>query len=124
MDEQGSLVQPTAPNGVKLEFFIFDALPLANNPLILEADRTEEFAAIKNAEGNDSPDSCRAALLERTAKWLELAGVKIPRKADGTPDVTIEISLRRAVCAEDIAELVKTGAIPRSFAPGDQFALD
>ncbi|MBR4518590.1 MAG: UDPGP type 1 family protein [Victivallales bacterium] len=124
VDEQGTLVQPTAPNGVKLEFFIFDALPLAHNPLILEADRAEEFSAIKNAEGNDSPESCRAALLERTAKWLEQAGVKIPRKADGTPDVTIEISLRRAVCAEDIAELVQKGAIPRSFAPGDQFALD
>ena len=124
VDGQGSLVQPTAPNGIKLEFFIFDALPLANNPLILEADRAEEFAAIKNAEGNDSPESCRAALLERTAKWLEQAGVKVPRKADGTPDATIEISLRRAVCAEDVAALVKAGDIPKVFTPGSQFALD
>lgn len=124
VDDQGALVQPASPNGIKLEFFIFDALPLAHNPLILEADRDEEFAAIKNAEGNDSPESCRNALRERTAKWLEQAGVKIPRKADGTPDATIEISLRRAVCAEDVAELVKAGEIPTTFAPGASFALD
>lgn len=124
VDENGAPVKPAAPNGVKLEFFIFDALPLAHHPLILEADRAEEFAAIKNAEGNDSPDSCRAALLERTVRWLEQAGVTVPRKADGTPDATIEISLRRAVCAEDVAELVQAGQIPRSFAPGAQFALD
>ena len=66
----------------------------------------------------------RAALLERTVRWLEQAGVTVPRKADGTPDATIEISLRRAVCAEDVAELVQAGQIPRSFAPGAQFALD
>ena len=124
VDETGELVKPEQPNGVKLEFFIFDALPLAQHPLILEADRTEEFAAIKNASGNDSPDSCRAALLERTAKWLEMAGAKIPRKDDGTPDCTIEISLRRAVCAEDVAQLLANGKIPKSFAPGATFALD
>ncbi len=124
VDDQGKTVQPTAPNGIKLEFFIFDALPLAEHPLILEADRAEEFAAIKNAEGNDSPESCRQALLQRTAGWLEQAGVTIPRRPDGTLDATIEISLRRAVCAEDVAKLVQDGSIPRSFEPGAQFALD
>ena len=124
VDQAGNLVTPNAPNGIKLEFFIFDALPLAHNPLILEADRNEEFAAIKNATGNDSPQSCRDALLARTTHWLESAGVQIPRDGQGTPLATIEISLRRAVCAADVARLVQEGAIPKTFAPGDQFALD
>ncbi|MBR6471604.1 MAG: hypothetical protein IKS83_07390, partial [Victivallales bacterium] len=103
---------------------IFDALPLAQHPLILEADRTEEFAAIKNATGNDSPQSCREALLERTTRWLEAAGVQIPRDATGKPGATVEISLRRAVCAADVISLVQSGEIPRAFTPGERFALD
>ena len=124
VDETGNLVTPDAPNGIKLEFFIFDALPLARNPLILEADRNEEFAAIKNATGNDSPESCRTALLERTAHWLEMAGVKMPRDEQGAPAAKVEISLRRAVDAADVRKLVETGEIPRSFEPGEQFCLD
>lgn len=124
VNETGCLVTPDAPNGVKLEFFIFDALPLAQHPLILEADRTEEFAAIKNATGNDSPQSCREALLERTTRWLEAAGVQIPRDATGKPGATVEISLRRAVCAADVISLVQSGEIPRAFTPGERFALD
>ena len=53
-----------------------------------------------------------------------MAGVAIPRKADGAPDLNVEISLRRAVCAEDVAELVASGKIPKAFAHGDIFALD
>ena len=124
VDEAGNLVTPESPNGVKLEFFIFDALPLARNPLILEADRNEEFAAIKNATGNDSPESCRSALLERTAHWLEMAGVTVPRDSQGTPAAKFEISLRRAVDAADVEKLVKAGEIPSSFEAGECFCLD
>ena len=123
IDFKGALVKPLKPNGTKLEFFIFDALPLAKNPLILEADRDEEFAAIKNPEGNDSPISCRHDLLERTAKWLGECGVQVPRNAAGEVDAKIEISLRRAVDPEDIAELVKKGAIPGVIA-GSTICVD
>ncbi len=124
IDADGKQVKPAAPNGTKLEFFIFDALPLAKNPLILEADRDEEFAAIKNPEGNDSPISCRHDLLERTAKWLGECGVEVPRNAAGEVDARIEISLRRAVDAEDIAELVKKGAIPGVIPAGSTICVD
>ncbi len=124
VDENGALVKPEAPNGIKLEFFIFDALPFAKSPLILEADRAEQFAAIKNPSGSDSPESCRHDLQERTAKWLEAAGVKVPRKADGALDCVIEISLKRAVSAADIAELVKAGEIPGELEAQSSFVLD
>jgi UDP-N-acetylglucosamine/UDP-N-acetylgalactosamine diphosphorylase len=35
----GEMIQPDAPNGVKFEMFVFDALPLAKNPVIIEAAR-------------------------------------------------------------------------------------
>ena len=35
----GVIVTPDAANGVKFEMFVFDALPLAKNPVIIEAAR-------------------------------------------------------------------------------------
>jgi len=105
IDEHGEKVIPTAPNAVKLELFLFDALPLTKKALILEGDRETQFSPIKNAAGQDSPDSCRAAMLARDCQWLEEAGIAVPRRTDGTPDVTVEISPLAAVCPEDLAKL-------------------
>ena len=44
VDETGTVQTPSEPNAVKLETFIFDALGLAENPLVLEVDRAEEFS--------------------------------------------------------------------------------
>ena len=88
----GEIVQPAEPNAVKLEMFVFDALPLAKRSIVLETDRVEEFAPIKNAEGNDSPATSTALQTERAARWLEARGVSIPRSSDSTPACTIEIS--------------------------------
>ena len=46
------------------------------------------------------------------------------RKADGTPDAQIEISLLKANCAEDVARLVADGAIPSAIAAGAVLAID
>lgn len=97
IDDQGTLVKPEAPNAIKLEFFLFDALPLANNPLILEADRAEQFAPVKNATGEDSPDSCRAALNARAQNWMRLAGLNVPQ------DLTIELSPKSFIGPDDVA---------------------
>ncbi len=105
LDEQGKLVKPAKPNAVKLERFIFDALPLANQSIILETDRTEEFAPIKNAAGDDSADSSKQLQSERAAKWLEKHGVKIPRREDGSVNATIEISPLTAAEPSDLAKI-------------------
>ena len=44
--------------GYKLEKFIFDVLPHAKKPMVLEVDRTNEFSPLKNATGADSPQTC------------------------------------------------------------------
>jgi UDP-N-acetylglucosamine/UDP-N-acetylgalactosamine diphosphorylase len=100
--ETGKKIEPQKPNGIKLETFVFDALPLAEESIILETIRSEEFAPVKNAEGADSPAVTKRRMSERAAKWLESAGVKVPKKADGSIDCVIEIAPSYALCAEDV----------------------
>ncbi|HUU43499.1 MAG TPA: UDPGP type 1 family protein, partial [Planctomycetota bacterium] len=75
VDDAGRTVEPDAPNAIKFETFVFDALPLAARTFVMELDRAEEFAPVKNATGEDSVDSARRAMTERAARWLESAGV-------------------------------------------------
>ncbi|MFO0832642.1 MAG: UDPGP type 1 family protein [Phycisphaerales bacterium] len=98
----GAPVTPNENNGVKLEKFIFDALALCRQSLVYETDRIEEFAPIKNATGVDSAESSRLLQTLRAARWLEAAGVEVPRRPDGTPDCVLEISGRTALCPEDL----------------------
>jgi UDP-N-acetylglucosamine/UDP-N-acetylgalactosamine diphosphorylase len=56
----GARVEPAEANAVKLETFIFDALKEAESPIVLRTDRVEEFAPIKNAEGEDSAATSKA----------------------------------------------------------------
>jgi UDP-N-acetylglucosamine/UDP-N-acetylgalactosamine diphosphorylase len=79
VDANGSRQQPDAPNGYKLERFLFDALPAAERCALLEVDREEEYAPVKNAEGNDSPATARRALDALAQRWLTAAGLELPR---------------------------------------------
>ncbi|MBX3357359.1 MAG: UDPGP type 1 family protein [Phycisphaeraceae bacterium] len=98
----GKVVKPSHNNGVKLERFIFDALPMCRRSIVLETDRIEEFAPIKNATGVDSVESCRRIQTQRNARWLAAAGAAIPRTATGEPDCTIEISPLTALEPADV----------------------
>lgn len=101
--DSGRRVEPASPNAVKLEAFIFDALPLAETPpVLLEVDRAEEFSPVKNATGVDSLATARRDMIRRAARWLEPAGVRVPRDAAGEPAVPIEISPLRALRAGDL----------------------
>ena len=101
IDERGKTVKPDKPNAVKLEQFVFDAIPLAKNALVYATERSEEFSPVKNAEGSDSPESCRRDQIRRAAGWLRGAGVEIPYRGH-EPDAKIEISPLKAVCPEDL----------------------
>jgi UDP-N-acetylglucosamine/UDP-N-acetylgalactosamine diphosphorylase len=115
VDEAGSVVRPEAPNAVKLEMFVFDAMPLAEKVVILETERSEEFSPIKNAEGQDSPATSLHDQVRRAATWLEDAGISVPRDADGQVAAAIEISPLLADGAELLKEridphlVIKTG---------------
>ncbi len=103
VNESGKTVKPDKPNAVKLEMFIFDAMPLADRCVILETDRSEEFSPIKNAAGDDSLMTSLHDQVRRAAEWLEAAGVTIPRDADGQVAAALEISPLYADSAEELA---------------------
>ena len=120
IDQKGRLAEPTEPNGIKLESFVFDALPLASKSIILETLRSEEFSPVKNATGIDSAESAREMMVARAAGWLESAGVAIPRKADGSVDCLIEIAPSFALEKDDIK--AKINQIPK-IRPNDKIYL-
>ncbi len=120
IDSQGRPIEPEEPNGVKLESFIFDAIPLAQRSIILEIVRSEQFAPVKNATGEDSAEATHRMMIERAAAWLESAGVKVPRKPDRSPDCVLEIAPSFALDAEEVA--AKRDQIP-PINPGDDAYL-
>ncbi len=117
VDEYGESVTPTAPNVVKLEMFVFDAIPLARNPLVLYTQREEEFSPVKNATGADSPATTRRDLIRRAARWLEACGVAVPRDPDGEPTAALEISPAFALDAEDLREQLKSSPVLQPATP-------
>lgn len=105
--ETGEHVAPSANNGVKLEKFIFDAIPLCRASIVLETDRIEEFAPIKNATGVDSAESCAQIQTRRAARWLASLGIKVPKKPDGTPDCVLEVDPLHGSEAADLRDRVQ-----------------
>ena len=64
LDENGILVRPDKPNCYKFERFMFDVFPSFNDIAILRGNRQTDFAPIKNAEGEDSPETAKKLYLE------------------------------------------------------------
>jgi len=92
VDREGLPVRPEKANGVKFELFVFDALPFARRPVVVETSRADDFSPVKNAEGVDSPATCRADQLRQFARWLRAAGAPVPTDATGLPEVALEVS--------------------------------
>ena len=112
----GVVVKPDTPNGWKFEKFIFDLLPVAANVLNLAFDRNEEFSPVKNAEGADSPATCRRDLSAKWTRWLAAAGVKVPCDESGAPLFPVEIDpcfadSAAALAARDIGGLKVDGPL-------------
>ena len=59
MDENGKIVNGDKPNAYKFEMFIFDSYEMFDDVVVLRVKREEEFAPIKNAQGQDSPETAR-----------------------------------------------------------------
>lgn len=109
VDDEGNPFHPQKKNGIKFEMFVFDALPFAREAVVLEVERREEFAPVKDAKGEDSPDSAREALLELHARWLEAAGVTVPRNADGALRYPVEVSPLFALDEQELGEKISPG---------------
>ena len=96
VDAKGKVVKPAEPNGYKFEKFIFDILPNAKVAAFLAFDQKDEFSPVKNAEGGDSPATCKADMQAKWKRWLAEAGVEVKG------DLPIEIDPAYAVDAADL----------------------
>ncbi|MFM7040441.1 MAG: UTP--glucose-1-phosphate uridylyltransferase [Planctomycetaceae bacterium] len=108
LDADGKLqrpADPACPNAIKLEQFIFDALPMASRTLVVEGDRNREFNPVKNSTGTDSVETCRMALRRIAAAWLAEVGYAVP------DDAAIEISPLEALDAEELRQRFADGTL-------------
>lgn len=86
---------PTLP-GVKLEYFVFDAMPYAERVLVMELDRATGFAPVKNGEGTDSPATARAMMTAVWRSWLERWDPRLSLPADAPIEVSPLFALDEA----------------------------
>ena len=104
-DDAGEPVTPTENNALKFERFIFDLLPQAERPIVVEYAEAEVFAPLKNASGSpkDTPEYVREFLVNQHRGWLEAAGVAVPA------DTPVEVSPLWALDAEGVAARAASG---------------
>jgi len=106
--ESGETVKPTENNGIKLEMFIFDVFPIAEDMAVLDCLREEEFAPVKNASGSpsDSPETAKTMLYALHRSWLKKAGARF-KQTSSSPvcEISALVSLR-GEGLEDICRLV------------------
>jgi UDP-N-acetylglucosamine/UDP-N-acetylgalactosamine diphosphorylase len=105
LDARGRSIDPAEPNAIKFEQFIFDLLPTAHNPIVVEVDEATRFAPVKNAPGaeRDSPEKVQAQMIVLHRRWLEQAGAHV---AD---DIAVEISPLFALDADETAKKITRG---------------
>ncbi len=101
----GTLVSPTEPNALKFEKFIFDLLPKATNPVVVELAEEACFGPLKNAPGaeKDTAEYVQQMMLAQHRRWLEAAGARL------APGVKVEISPSFALDAVGVAERIEPG---------------
>jgi UDP-N-acetylglucosamine/UDP-N-acetylgalactosamine diphosphorylase len=88
----GERAEPSEPNAIKFETFVFDCLPLAERVAVIETSRVDEYEPVKNADGDHSPAVVREAISRRAGRWLTEAGIPFPADSRGQPTVELEIS--------------------------------
>jgi UDP-N-acetylglucosamine/UDP-N-acetylgalactosamine diphosphorylase len=97
--DTGRRVEPDRPNALKFERFIFDLVPHAKNPIVVEYAEEDVFAPLKNAPGEsrDTPRYVQQFMVAQHRRWLEAAGTRV------TEGVPVEISPLWALDAEAVA---------------------
>ena len=99
----GRKIKPSEPNAIKFEKFIFDLLPLARHPIVVEIDAATGFVPLKNhpSAATDNPQTVKAGLANLYKGWLQQLGIEL---ADG---VIVEISPLFANSAKELQTRLK-----------------
>lgn len=82
--ESGNTIKPEKPNGIKLEQFVFDCFPMLEMSKFacMEVKREEEFSPLKNATGEDSPESSRKDIMQQGKRFVVAAGGFVESKSE------------------------------------------
>lgn len=104
LDAAGNQVVPEKPNALKFERFIFDLLPEAKRPIVVEYPEQDCFAPLKNAPGaeKDTAEYVQQMMFAQHRRWLEAARASVAERAN------IEISPLFALDAQEVAEKIET----------------
>jgi UDP-N-acetylglucosamine/UDP-N-acetylgalactosamine diphosphorylase len=78
MDHSGSLLQPQAPNAIRFEKKIFDALQYTDKASLMSANRAEEFSPLKNSQGLESFTTVSHDLQAMYVGWFHSSGIPLP----------------------------------------------
>jgi len=106
VDPTGRRIEPSTPNAIKFERFIFDLMPSAARAIVVEVDPARHFAPLKNGPGEkkDTAATVRAQMTHLHTEWLRRAGAEV---AEGA---AVEISPLVALDAEELAGKIRAGA--------------
>lgn len=104
VDENGERCQPEKPNGIKMEKFVFDVFQFADNLVVWEVNREDEFSALKNADsaGKDCPSTARNDIFSLHKRFIDEAGGCV----NGDP-VVCEISPLVSYAGEGLSSIVE-----------------
>ncbi|MDO5308475.1 MAG: UTP--glucose-1-phosphate uridylyltransferase [Planctomycetia bacterium] len=105
----GVRIKPESPNAIKYEKFIFDLLPIARNPIVVEIEEETCFGPLKNhpREPKDTPKTVREHLVGLYKRWLGHIGIDVAQ------DAFVEISpLFANSCTELALRLENSALVP------------
>ncbi|HPC38626.1 MAG TPA: UDPGP type 1 family protein [Exilispira sp.] len=100
--ETSTIKNPEKPNGIKLEQFVFDSIPMSKNAIFYETIREIEFSPLKNKEGEDSIQTCKEGISNLFKIWLKKSGVIF----DDEKNCIVEISPSFAVNMDQLKEKI------------------
>ena len=93
--ENGEIIKPEKPNGIKLEQFVFDVFPMLQLKEFasMEVKREDEFSPLKNAKGTgeDDPDTSKKDILDQGKRWIEAVGGTVVSES-GVDEAGVEVS--------------------------------
>jgi UDP-N-acetylglucosamine/UDP-N-acetylgalactosamine diphosphorylase len=121
--KSGALTKPEKPNAYKFEMLIFDLFKYSSRTLIVEAKREDEFSPIKNASGQDSPETALRDLSSMYARMLASCGVSILLGAGGQVDGKVEISPLYSLDEDELRRKVGSASEMPRLTPGGELYL-
>ena len=109
LDAAGELQQPSEPNARKFESYVFDALRFAERVLAVEVKRSEEFAPVKNREGEDSVETALRSQSAAFRSWLRAAHIA---GAEGeSDDALVEIGPLFALDSREFCQKIRQAGL-------------